>query len=456
MPEINNMTKIILPHKFVPRDYQVPLYNAFDTANPKSAYSKGCRNFVVVWHRRCGKDKTCIVLMVNMAMQRVGAYYYYFPTLALGRKILWEGMDKDGFRFLDHIPKEYIVKKNDHEMKIKLVNGSLIQICGTDRLDVVGTNPVGAVFSEFAQQNPEASDYISPIFLENDGWALYQGTPRGKNHFHNLYQMAMENDRWFCEKLTIDDTGIITEAQIEEERKKGKTEEFLQQEYWCSFEFGLEGSYFAQLMAEASSSGRIGDIPHEKDIGVSTAWDIGVSDSNAIWFYQDVGNWRHMIDYYEMKNVGIDSLATTMKMKTVELGYKYNRHFAPHDIKVRDWSAPEVRPRKDIARRLGIDFVNVPKVRFKQDSIDEARVMLPKCRFDKARCKHGIDALQNYQKKWDPKYQIFADTPLHNWASNGADAFQTFAMAEKIHGGSDAGMTAGEAQAMYERYAPPY
>lgn len=439
------MTEIILPWQFKPRTYQLNLYNAFNS---------GIRNFVIVWHRRSGKDKTCLNIMVKMAFNRVGAYYYYFPTLALGRRVIWEGMDKDGFRFLDHIPQGLIAKKNDHEMKIKLVNGSLIQICGTDRLDVVGTNPVGAVFSEYAQQNPEASDYISPIFVENDGWALYQGTPRGKNHFYDLYQMALGNRNWFCEKLTIDDTGVITHDQIAEERKKGKTEEFLQQEYFCSFEYGLEGSYFAQLMSEAVSDGRIGDVPFEKDLGVSTAWDIGVRDSNAIWFFQEKGNWKHLIDYYEMSNVGIDHYINVLKMKTVERGYHYIRHYAPHDIKVREWGSGAAT-RKDTARNMGIRFTEIPKVKVKQDSIDAARALIPMCRFDRINCKHGIDALQNYQKEWNPKYQVYADKPLHNWASNGADAFQIFAMAEKVHG-SDVGMTAERARSLYEQYAPPY
>lgn len=437
--------KVILPFKYRPRPYQVNLYNAFN---------KGVKRFITIWHRRCGKDKTWFNIMVRAAFERIGAYYYYFPTLSEGRKIIWEGMDKDGFKFLDHIPKELILKKNDHEMKIKLSNGSLIQICGTDRLDVVGPNPVGAVFSEWPLQNPMAYDLIRPILRENDGWAGFNGTPRGKNHAFDMFNMAMNNPDWFCEKLTVDDTkGIIKQEDIQKDRDEGMSEELVQQEYYCSFEYGLEGSYFAQLMAEASGDGRIGSVPFEKDLPVSTAWDIGVSDSNGIWFFQDKGNWLHIIDYYEMNNVGIEHYANVLEMRSIKQGYVYNNHFAPHDIKVREWGSATAT-RKESASKLGIDFTIIPKVKFKQDSIDAARAIIPKCRFDRVKCKHGIDALQNYQKQWNKQYNVFADKPLHNWASNGADAFQTLAMAQKIYIGSH--MTVNNVRELERRCLPEH
>jgi hypothetical protein len=143
------------------------------------AIDNGKKRAVAVWHRRAGKDKTLINLIVKKAFERVGAYYYYFPTQAQGRKILWNGIDKEGMPFLDHVPQEIIAQKKDQEMMIRLVNGSIIQLIGTDRAEVVGPNPVGCVFSEYSLQDPRAWDFVRPILAENEGWAVFNYTPRG-------------------------------------------------------------------------------------------------------------------------------------------------------------------------------------------------------------------------------------------------------------------------------------
>ena len=148
----------------------------------------GYKRAVCVWHRRAGKDKTLINLVVKKAHERVGCYYYYFPTGTKGRQTIWDGIDKDSFPFLEHIPKEIIRKKNDQEMKIVFKNGSIFQIIGTDRTEVVGPNPVGCVFSEYALQDPRAWNYVRPILSENEGWAVFNSTPRGMNHLYQLFE----------------------------------------------------------------------------------------------------------------------------------------------------------------------------------------------------------------------------------------------------------------------------
>jgi len=405
-------------------------------------------------HRRGGKDKTCLNIMISKIPQRKGAYYYYFPTLSLGRKILWDGMDKAGMKFMDHFPRGMVVKSNEHEMKLLLSGGSTFQILGTDRLDVVGVNPVGCVFSEYAQQDPRVWDFIRPILTENEGWAMFNGTPRGKNHLYRMLRMAKLSDRWFEQVLTVEDTNAISLADIQLDRDEGMSEEMVQQEYWCNFEFGLEGSYYAQLIAQAYKEDRICDVPHQRAYGVFTSWDIGVGDTNAIWFLQQVGPWIHAIDYYEMNNVGVDHYANVCRRKETEDGYNYIAHYAPHDINVREWGADQAAKRIETARNLGINFTKIPKVKNKQDGIDSVRAILPIMRFDRTRCKGGIDALQDYQKVFNEKYNVFADQPLKNWAMHGADALETGAVAIKIHGDlSSASMSEQEARDLEEQYA---
>lgn len=221
-----------IPYNFEPRDYQRPVFEALE---------RGIKRVVSVWHRRAGKDKTFFNLMVRESIKRRGNYYYFFPTYSQGRKALWDGKDKDGFPFLGHIPDECVRKKNEAEMKINLSWGSLIQLVGSDNYDsVMGTNPVGCVFSEYALQDPKAWDFIRPILVENQGWALFNFTPRGRNHGWELYQSALQDPAWFVHLLTIDDTKAITHADVQAEIRAGMPDELAQQEFFCSFNVGSE------------------------------------------------------------------------------------------------------------------------------------------------------------------------------------------------------------------------
>lgn len=249
----NRDTRIKLPFNFVPRDYQMPLCEAIDS---------GIKRAVAVWHRRAGKDKTLINIMVKEMFGRVGTYFYFFPTFKQGRMILWKGMDRDGFPFLGHIPEEIRSRTSEQEMSITLKNGSVFQVVGTDDIDrVVGTNPVGCVFSEYALQKPEAWEFVRPILRENGGWALFNYTPRGLNHGWDIYQTAQNSEDWFCELLTIEDTGVLTESDVEKERQEGMSGNLAQQEFYCDFMASLDDVLIPMdLILKAA-----GKIIHESD-----------------------------------------------------------------------------------------------------------------------------------------------------------------------------------------------
>lgn len=231
--------EIQIPHRFSPRAYQIPFLAAMDSGKKRAA---------VVWHRRSGKDKTFLNFMIKRMLERVGSYYYLFPTKEQAKKVIWEGIDRDGMAFLDHFPKEIVANRNDTEKKIKLRNGSIFQIGGTDDYDsLMGTNPVGIVFSEYSLQNPKAWDFFRPILAENGGWAVFNFTPRGMNHAHNLLALAKDNpDAWFSQILTVDDTHAISQEAIEEERSQGMPEELIQQEFYCKFIEGA-GQFFRRI-----------------------------------------------------------------------------------------------------------------------------------------------------------------------------------------------------------------
>jgi len=429
-PDIDEGITLSLPYKFTPREYQLPVLKALDG---------GTNRAVCVWHRRSGKDKTMINFVAKKMYERVGAYYYLFPTFKQGRKVIWDGRDRDGFKFTDHIPTELRAATSNEEMKIETKNGSIFQIIGTDDIDRIrGTNPFGMVFSEWSLQNPAAWDITRPILAENGGWAVFIYTPMGKNHGYTTLQTARAfPDVWYSEVLTAKDTNVIPSDVLEQERleiirKDGNDAVYLQ-EYMCDFDIPIKGSYFADQLRRAEQEGRIGGIPHDMAAEVHTFWDLGVDDSMSIWFMQRVGREFRFIDYYENSGEGIPHYINVLKSEHRK-DYLYGRHFAPHDIEARELTTG--RSRRETAKNLGIDFEVVQKVQHKEDAIEASRNIMSQCWWDQRTCERGLDGLKSFHKEWDEERQVFKPTPVHDWASHAADAFQTFALGwfEKMQG----------------------
>ena len=153
-------------------------------------------------------------------MQRVGMYWHMLPEAAQGRKVIWDGIDRQGRRIIDQaFPKEIRKTQNEHEMKIEFINGSIWQVVGSDNYNsLIGANPVGIVFSEWSVAKPSAWDYMRPILAENGGWALFIYTPRGRNHGYDIYKVAKTNPAWFSQLLSVDDTKILHPQMIQDER----------------------------------------------------------------------------------------------------------------------------------------------------------------------------------------------------------------------------------------------
>ena len=416
-----------IPHNWHYRSYQHEFAAAMDS---------GLKRAALVWHRRAGKDKSALNWCVAQTQHRVGTYYEFFPTFQQGRKILWNGIDKEGFKFMDHFPKELIKRKREDDMLIELTNGSIWQIIGTDKMDhIVGTNPVGCIFSEWSIMNPRAWDLVQPILLENGGWGVFVYTPRGKNHGYRLAMMAENDPMWFYSHKTIADTKrdskfedgkrVMTLAQIDQLRREGQTsEDLIQQEYFCSWTGEMDAFFYSKEMVAAEREGRICEVPWIPDLPVYTSWDIGIQDGTAIWFIQIVGDWFHIIDYFENDGEGLPYYVKTLNQKP----YVFKQvagHIAPHDMAVRDWSTGKTR--FEAAQRLGVNFHIVPKLPI-GEGIDASRNILSRCRFDAEKCKNGIATLENYGKEWDDKRACYKKKPVHDWTSHGADAWRMFAL----------------------------
>lgn len=419
--------ELTIPHDWVPRDYQLPLWQFLEGGGKRAA---------AVWHRRAGKDLFALNWCAAASVQRPGVYWHLFPTYNQGRKIAWDGFTKAGRRFIDHFPEQIVSAKNNTEMKLTLKTGGVYQVVGTEDPDrLVGANPVGCIFSEYSLQDPRAWDMIRPILAENEGWAVFIYTARGKNHGYKLLQVAKSEvalarkearpSRWFAEVLTITDTRAVPQATVEQERADGMPEELIQQEFFCSFEAPIVGSYYSKQMQKMDADKRICAVPHDPILPVHTAWDIGIGDATSIIFYQVYGMEKRIIDFYENTGEGLPHYAKVL----VERDYVYGSHTAPWDIEVRELGTG--KSRREVAASLGIKFRVLKQQECSRDEgIEMVRNVLASVWIDEKKCERLIAALREYRKEWDEVKKCFKDTPLHDWTSHPADAMRYFAMSQ--------------------------
>lgn len=345
------------------------------------------------------------------------------PTYSQAKKVIWDAINNDGFRIIDYIPKEIIASMNGQEMKIRFTNGSLFQLIGSDNIDsLMGTNPKIVVFSEYALQDPSAWDYIRPILKVNKGVAVFISTPRGRNHFWELSRTAETTEDWYYQKLTIEDTGVLTPADVEKEKEEGMSEELALQEYYCSYDRGIEGSYYAKLIQKMNEQERICPVKYDPSKMVFTSWDLGWDDSTAILFFQLHGTNINIFDCEERSNTTLG----TFKEILMNKGYKYGAHLFPHDVEHIDGLSTGCT-RRDILEDLQIPVTTVPRGII-ADGIEAVKGLLSsRIYIDDTKCKPVIKALENYHKDWDDKHKVYSNKPRHDWSSHYADAIRYLA-----------------------------
>ncbi len=419
------MTELTIPYHFTPRDYQLPIFEAIDN---------WVKRIIMVWHRRAWKDKACFNIIVKKAMEDVWIYYYVFPTYSQGKKAAWDWIDKDGWKTINHIPNEIIKRKNDTEMKVELINWSIIQIVWSDNVDsIVWTNPIGIVFSEYSLQSPAVWDFLRPILAENGGWAIFNFTPRWDNHAKELLDMAKENKDWMVSIQTVDDTKAISKEVLESERQeiiqKNGSDAIFQQEYYCSFDAWINGSYYAEILTQLEEAGRRTTLPYDSALDVFTVWDLGINDSTAIRFWQRIWKEIRVIDYYENNWEWLSHYVSILKEKW----YRYWTMRLPHDAQARSlqtWKTVEEK----MYEYWFTDIQIVPKLSV-LDWINSVRAVLPYCWFDREKTERWWKCLKNYHKELDEKRQAFK-WPEHDRSSHGADSFRYLAVVNELYDGT--------------------
>jgi hypothetical protein len=413
-----------------PRDHQMPLWNYLHA---------GGKRAIAVWHRRAGKDEIALHHTAVSAFRKVGNYWHCLPEYAQARKAIWTAVNPHtGARRIDEaFPLSLRESTNDHEMFIRLINGSTFQCIGSDQYSrTVGSSAAGVVFSEYALSNPSAWAYMRPMLEENDGWAVFITTPRGRNHAKALYDYAAQRDDWFSELLPVSRTGALTTEQQANALSEYKAlygvdagQAAYDQEYEVSFSASVPGSFYAGEMALVRSEGRIiADVEALPDRPVHRAWDLGVTDSTSIWLYQAQGGQLVILDHITNNGVGVEWYRDELFRLYEQRGWMHGTDYVPHDAKVKEWGSG--RTRVETMSGLGLSPMLVP-LSTVEDGINAVRRMLPLCIFH-PRCEvGGIDALEQYRREWDDDRKCFKPTALHDWTSHPADAFRYLAMSYK-------------------------
>jgi phage terminase large subunit len=417
-------TTIRLPNGWKPRPYQRPLWRYL---------RGGGKRADVAWHRRSGKDDVSLHWTAIASAKRVGNYWHMLPEAAQARKAIWEAVNPHtGKKRIDEaFPKALRAATRDNDMRIEFKNGSTWQVVGSDNYDsLVGSTPIGVVFSEWSLAKPDAWTYLRPILAENNGWALFLWTPRGRNHATRAHEAREQDDSWFTQRLPATETGVFTQEQLDKERadlidEAGSEEEGqakFASEYLVDFDSAVPGSYFGAQLSQARLDNRIGSFPYDPSLPVQTAWDIGVDDYTAVWFLQENGKQVRAIDYFETSGEGPEAVKAYMDTKP----YRYSAHFLPHDVMVREWGGGG-KSRYQTLLELGVRPLRVGVAQDPAERINAARRLLPVVSFDAAACVTGLDRLRGYRKRWNESLRAFTG-PLHDENSHGADAFGEFAV----------------------------
>lgn len=388
--------------------------------------------------RRLGKDFTVWNLMIAAALQEKGLYIYALPQLNQAKLVIWKAIANDGLKFLDCIPKGVISKINNSEMSIEFINGSIIKLAGCDRYDsLMGCNAKGIALSEHSLQNPLAWQYLRPIITVNGGWAVLFGTPRGKNHAYETWEMARKSPDWYTIKVTAEDAfdhqgnRIVTKEMIQQELDSGMPEELVNQEYLCSWESHSMGAIYGKLMQDMEEQGRIGQFKPPPGTKLFTAIDLGYRDATAIWFfYVNIKGEYIYVHYYENNFEPMEHYINYITNWGPANKYPFLQHFAPHDALKTEYASG--KSIAESARQMGIHFRVCQRTGI-QEGIFAVRRLMPKMYFDLEGCKRGIQLLKDYSYDYDAVRKIFSDKPRHDYASHGCDALRYSIMGYSEH-----------------------
>lgn len=403
---------LVLPAGYKPRSQFIPFH----------ASRKRWRSIVA--HRRCGKTVACVADLVDSAFRPHPypdpRYAYLAPTYGQAKDVAWGYLKR-----MAAIGEAPVFEEREGELSITCKsNGAKVRLYGVENYDRLRGLPLsGVVLDEFGDFDPRAwPEVIRPALADRNGWAVFIGTPKGRNAFFEIHERAKRDAEWLALTLRASETGILPQRELEDIRATLSPEQY-EAEMECSFDAAIVGAYYASALTQAEEEGRISEeVEADPALPVHTAWDLGVGDSTAIWFFQMAGAELRVLDYYEASGYGLEHYAEVIHAKPYPMGNAY----VPHDARVKELGTG--RTRVETLKRLGLTPHVVAGHKL-MDGINAARLTLPRCWFNRARTAKGVDALRMYRSEYDAKEKVFRDTPKHDWTSHCADAFRYMALA---------------------------
>ena len=434
------MAEMLMPYHWRPYHYQMPLWSFLEDGGLRAC---------AVHHRKAGKDLLVINYCATQMFKRVGLYWHIFPTYAQGKKAVWDGLTRDGRSFLSHFPEQHVVSRNNTEMKIEYDNGSIYQIVGCDNPDALrGPNPVFAAFSEYAQDPncEEAWGIVRPVLPTNKGQAVFIFTPV-EPHGEKIFKLAQTEEGWFAEKLSVEDTfkapafevagwtreeiaakyeRVVSDKDLDLERRGGMSEQEIRREFYCSFASPQAGAWYAPelMLMDQGEKPRITRVPYQRQVPVDLAWDLGWDDDMFLLFIQICGQEIHFIDCIEQNHVDFPEIVRLVKAKPYEV---YGKHYFPHDVE-----GTELGPGKSRLEQLIVlgllrfsDAVVVPNHKA-VEGVNVVRSLFSRFWIDAVKCGPLINSLRNYRQRYDKKNEVYK--PKHDSSSHACDALRTFAV----------------------------
>lgn len=401
-----------VPVNFTPRPYQLEALKALDNGSIMNVWC---------WSRRGGKDFTAFGYAVKKMVETPMNVVLVFPTKEQGKNSFWNTVENDGFKTIEHIPEALIASQDNSNMRITLKNGSTFQIMGASEPDSLrGANAKLYIFSEFVDIPAAALDVIRPIIAVNGGQIIIQSTPKidgiSGGTFKILFDRAAANPRDYASRITARE--YLSEEQLEEIRQetiaKNGNDFWFRQEFLCDWGQASSTAYYAYILQKLRERQGIGHFPHNAEYPVFTAWDLGVSDSTAITFFQVIKKKVRLIDYHETNNIGIESIVKFVQSKP----YNYMWHFFPHDGAVRDSDAIQ---RIEKVREYGLINSSLLRRTKTTDGIELVSKGLPLSEINELTTAELLRKLILYKRKYNGLTGDYIG-PEHNTESHGADS----------------------------------
>jgi hypothetical protein len=326
----------------------------------------------------------------------------------------------------DYTERYWTKQPSESELKISMVGDRTLYCLGSDNPDSLrGMYLDGAVMDEYALFRPSVyTTIIRPALSDRQGWGVFASTPRGKNGFHKIYKTAtLQSNQYFSLLLPASSSGIIPPSELALLRNDMDEDEYAQ-EYECSFDAALKGAIYSNEVNELFLTHRIQPSLYDPNLPTHVVFDLGFTDATVAIFWQEHPQSPKIrivaVEATQGKDIfhHIDILNT--RSQQIQLGEVY----LPHDAKARNLQTGRSIVEQFLENGIRPSMVPAHKVR---DRIAAARKLFPEIAIEQndptEGCDDLIEGLKAYQREWDENLLMFADKPLHNWASDYADAF---------------------------------